>query len=158
MLIWPATGAVEDAQDMDGVADDAVRQHVRCAGYDELACFPPPFPCPRAGKGREGASGFRQPAELALGTVDDACDQCVGGTLTILRDIRVERAKVRQCRPGPENPHLARARDGLRLAPSDPAHARTSSCGTRSPRSAAAMPSLMAAICHSCTARNASIA
>jgi hypothetical protein len=38
-LIWPAAGAVEDAQDVDGVADDAVRQDVRRAGYDMLARF-----------------------------------------------------------------------------------------------------------------------
>src|SRR5260370_24080962 len=38
-LIWPAAGAVEDAENMDGVANDAVREDVRRAGYGELACF-----------------------------------------------------------------------------------------------------------------------
>src|SRR6266446_5213194 len=88
LLIWPATGAVEDAEDMDGVADDAVRQDVRRTGYDKLACL---CDSPRA-------SGVRQSGKLPLGTVHDAGDHCVGGTFTVLRDIRAERAKVRQRR------------------------------------------------------------
>src|SRR6266436_4840166 len=145
-LIWPAAGAVEDAQDVDGVADDAVRQDVRRAGYDKLARF---CDSPRT-------SGVRKSGKLALSAVHDACHHGIGSTVTVLRDIGAERAKVRQRRTGPQKPHLARGRGSLRLAPA--AHARTSSWGTRSPRSAAAMPSLMAAICHSCTARNSSIA
>jgi hypothetical protein len=70
---------------MDGVADDAVRQDVRRAGYDKLACF-----CDSS-----WMSGVRQSGKLSFGAVHDACHHGIGRTLTIRRDIRAERTKVR---------------------------------------------------------------
>ncbi len=37
MLLWPAAGAAEDAENMDGIANDAIWQDVWRAGYGQFA-------------------------------------------------------------------------------------------------------------------------
>lgn len=84
-LFRPATGAMEDAENVDSVANDAVRQDVRRTRYGKLPRF-----CESSRGDR-----FRQSGKLALGTIHDARNHRVGSTLTVLRHVRAERAKVR---------------------------------------------------------------
>ena len=76
---------MEDAENVDSVPNDAVRQDVRRTRYGKLPRF-----CESSRGDR-----FRQSRKLALGTIHDARDHRVGSALTVLRHVRAERAKVR---------------------------------------------------------------
>src|SRR6266536_3308878 len=146
--LGPSTCAVENAQDLDRVANQAVWHDERRPRDHEFACS----------GNSTGSPHFGTIGQQGFNVVEDVESNTLRGCRIVLLDMGSQRDEVgnRLRRP---NWHHERLGIGFSFAlPQEVTQSLTRRCGTPSPRSSDAMARLMPPTCHSLNSRYSWIA
>lgn len=131
--VRPASGAVNDGENLDVVVDDAIWNDIRRFCDHQFAD-------PRDPSGATKMRMIAQPVDR----IDDAHDDAVGGVWIVAGDEVADRFQIGQGRSGPPRPQSF-AEYFLRTR-------ATSWSSAKSPRSAASIPAPIFPICHALSA------